>query len=332
MLKTALILAAISTQSPSQELSDFLRDRLRFSNSDISRVERGEVVTRNLDADGNKEVAVVGVVRLEASREQFLERFRDIENFARTPELTQIGRFTSPPGPENLAALTLTDDEFDAMRGCRSRDCDVKLSAARIAELRAMDWEVPGHEDRLADLARSWLLDYVRDYLDRGNEALVIYDDRDQPQPLHDGFHALLAESPYVFEYVPEFHHYLDEYPNVALPGSEDFLYWAVQDVGLKPITSVTHATIYRRTATESPQTLIALKQIYANHYFHAALKLMALVDTADGTDGFYLVYLDRSLFDTKIGWLQRGTVEGRLRESLESRLEAIRQQLAEGG
>lgn len=330
MIKTALILAAISAQSPSPELSTFLRDRLGFSGSDVSRVERGEVVTRKLDADGNKEVAVVGVVRIDASPERFLERFRDIESFARTPELTQIGRFATLPGPEDLAALRLSDGDYDAMRDCRSRDCDVKLSAARIAELRAMNWEGPEHEGRLEELARSWLVEYVRDYLERGNEALVLYDDRDQPQSLHEGFHALLAESPYVYEYVPELHHYVDEYPNVELPGAEDFLYWAVEDVGLKPITSVTHATIYQRPPGQAPGTLVALKQIYASHYFHAALKLLALVEGADG-DGFYLVYLDRSLFDTKIGWLQRGTVEGRLRENLESRLEAIRRQLAEG-
>lgn len=330
MIATALILAAISTQAPSQELSTFLRDRLGFSGSDVSRVERGEVVTRKLDVNGNKEVTVVGVVRIDATAERFLERFRDIESFARTRELTQIRRFGTPPGPEDLAALRLSDDDYDAMRDCRSRDCDVKLSAARIAELRAMDWEAPEHEDRLEELARSWLLEYVRGYLGRGNEALVLYDDRDQPQSLHEGFHALLAESPYVYEYVPELHHYLDEYPNVELPGAEDFLYWAVEDVGLKPITSVTHATIYQRPSGQSPGTLVALKQIYASHYFHAALKLLALVEGAD-SDGFYLVYLDRSLFDTKIGWLQRGTVEGRLRENLESRLEAIRRQLAEG-
>lgn len=327
MIVPALILAAFSIQSPSQDLSTFLRDRLDFSNSDVSKLERGDVVVRTLDVDNNREVTVVGVVRLEGSQREFIERFRDVETFGRTEELREIGTIGALPTLEDLAALRLSDDDLAAMRSCRSGDCDVKLSAARIAQLRSMDWETPGHEDRMGDLARSWLLEYVQGYLEGGNSSLVVYDDRNEPQPLEQGFRALLADSPYVYEYVPEFHHYLEEYPDAELAGAENLLYWAVQDVGLKPITSVTHATIYRRPPGESPGTLIALKQIYASHYFHAALRLLALVDAEEGA-GVYLIYLDRSLFDTKIGWLQRGTVEGRLKDNLEARLEVIQRQL----
>lgn len=177
------------------------------------------MVTRKLDAESDKEVAVVGVARIEVSQQRFLEAFRDIESFMQGENLVQIGRFRTEPGLDDLAALRLTDDDFDAMRDCRSRDCDVKLSAAKIAELREMDWSARDHAERLAGLSRSWLLGYVLGYLESGNASLVVYDDRDEPQPLHEGFHALLAESPYVFEYVPEFHHYVDEYPSRRLPG-----------------------------------------------------------------------------------------------------------------
>lgn len=327
MMLTAMTVAALSVQSPSQDLSTFLRDRLDFSNSDVSKIERGDVVVRKLDVDNDREVTVVGVVRLEGSQREFIERFRDVETFGRTEELTEIGTIGAPPTLDDLAELRLSDDDLAAMRSCRSGDCDLKLSAARIAQLRAMDWETPGHQGRMEDLARSWLFEYVQGYLEGGNSSLVVYDDRNEPQLLEEGFRALLAESPYVYEYVPEFHHYLEEYPDAELAGAENFLYWAVQDVGLKPITSVTHATIHRRPPRESPGTLIALKQIYASHYFHAALSLLALVDAEDGV-GVYLIYLDRSLFDTKIGWLQRGTVEGRMKDRLEARLEAIQRQL----
>ncbi len=72
---------------------------------------------------------------------------------------------------------------------------------------------------------------------------------------------------------------------------------------------------------------------LVVSHYFHAALKLMALVDAEDANNqSFYLVYLDRSLFDSKIGGIKRRIVENRLRDNLQSRLESIRQHLAEAG
>ena len=68
---------------------------------------------------------------------------------------------------------------------------------ARIAELRAMDWSAPDHRERLAELARGWLSDYVRGYLEKGNQALVVYDDRDEPQSLGEGFSALDGPEPF---------------------------------------------------------------------------------------------------------------------------------------
>lgn len=328
-----LLLAMLAPPVPVQELETFLRDRMGYSDSDLAKVERGDVVTRKLERATDKEVALVGVVRMPGSQERFLERFRNIESFMRSEELTRVGRFGVPPAPEDLAELPLLDDDYSAMRDCRSGNCDVKLSAARIAELRAMDWSAPDHRERLAELARGWLSDYVRGYRENGNQALVVYDDRDEPQSLGEGFSALLEQSPYLFEYLPELHHYLEDYPRTELPGSEDLLFWAVEDFGLKPLTTVSHATIYRGAQGTAPQTTVALKQIYASHYFHAALKLMTLVETdVDSAEGFYLVYLDRSLFDTKIGGLRRRIVEGRLEDNLRSRLESIRRQVAEPG
>lgn len=53
-------------------------------------------------------------------------------------------------------------------------------------------------------------------------------------------------------------------------------------------------------TPPGAPFSLAAQKQIYANHYFEAALDLLAIVDRwrADGSSGVYLVRLGRYRFD----------------------------------
>lgn len=323
LTEAAMVLAALTVQDPGMDLTTFLDERLGLSDNEVSQVRAGEVVTRKLEAVSDREVALVGVVRVDVSRDLFLESFMDIESFLIGESVRRAGKFGSPPVVADLAALGLADEDIQALRDCRIGDCDVKLSAERIAEIGALDWSAPENRDRLERMGRAWLVEYVEDYLDRGDSALVIYDDRDNPQPLHEGFHALLAESPYAFRYAPELHHYLDAYPSVALGGAHDFLFWTVLDVGLKPITTLTHATVYPWPAGGTPWTVIALKQIYASHYFHAALGLLTLVD-AEGGDSIYLVYLDRSLFDTKIGWLRRGAVEGRLEDHLRTMLQAI--------
>lgn len=89
-----------------------------------------------------------------------------------------------------------------------------------------------------------------------------------------------------------------------------------MEELGLGPPAAIAHATIYRRPSGSVPQTLVVLNQIYASHYFQAALKVMSLIDDAENPEdqGFYLVYLDRSLFDSKIGGLKRHLAENRLR------------------
>ena len=81
MLTEALMLSALSIQVPGPAMADFLRDRFGFSDSDVSRVYRGEVVTRKLDSSSDREVALVGVVRVGASRARFVAEFEDVESF-----------------------------------------------------------------------------------------------------------------------------------------------------------------------------------------------------------------------------------------------------------
>ena len=101
---------------------------------------------------------------------------------------------------------------------------------------------------------------------------------------------------------------------------------------GLKPTIRVNHAIIYR-TSGPGAVHVLAIKQLYATHYFQTALDLSFCVpsSTVSGEDGFYLITVKGSrqagLTGVK-GGLIRKVVVARTRESLERALDSIREKL----
>ncbi|MGH7333782.1 MAG: hypothetical protein ACREKS_13780, partial [Candidatus Rokuibacteriota bacterium] len=188
-----------------------------------------------------------------------------------------------------------------------------------------MDWSAPDLQTQMNAYARRRLVEYVTDYRARGDSAMAVYDDRGHVNVrASDAFAGLLAESPYVYQNVPSLERYLSSYPRGTLAGGDatEVLFWS-EDLlpRLRPILSVTHQVVY--TPPELPGvTIVAAKQIYANHYFEAAVDLTCVVDRqrADGRPGSYLLVLRRYRFDNlpSGGLLNiRGRAIGALRDQL---------------
>jgi hypothetical protein len=112
----------------------------------------------------------------------------------------------------------------------------------------------------------------------------------------------------------------------VQLEGSEDILYWDKKAFGLRPVVSLTHLTLYAPPSVRSPATtptgptaLIATKQIYATHYFDAALGLTLVFD--DHASGFYILCVDRARTRSLTSFIRgfvRGIVQRRSRDAME--------------
>ena len=175
--------------------------------------------------------------------------------------------------------------------------------------------------------ARRRLVEYVTDYRARGDSAMAIYDDRGNLN-VHasEAFAGMLAESPYVYQNIPSLGRYLAAYPREKLAGATEVLFWSEDAMPhLRPILSVTHQVVY--TPPELPGvTLVAAKQLYADHYFEAALDVTCVVDRqgSDGKPGSYLLVLRRYRFDNMPsgGLLNiRGRAVGALRDQLLSDL-----------
>jgi hypothetical protein len=207
------------------------------------------------------------------------------------------------------------------IKNCKPGDCVVKLPAADMQQIHhEINWSAGAAEvqAQLSAYARRRLVEYVTDYRRRGDSAMAIYDDRGNLNVRSsEAFAAQLAESPYVYQTVPSLQAYLASYPRGALPdGADEIVFWS-EDVlpRLRPILSVTHLVVY--TPPELPgMTLAAAKQIYADHYFEAAVDFTAVVDRNPGS---YVVVLRRYRFDNLPGGILniRGRAINALRDQL---------------
>lgn len=323
------------TQTDSGQPHAFLQKHFGFSTRELASVDQGKIVTKLPSTKDKREIAALGVVRLKVSREFFLQRFMDIETFKKSEFVMQIRKFSDPPRPDDMSELNLESEHMNALKKCKVGACNVKIPAALIDQLRKeVNWSAPGDEERATAITRQFLLDYVRAYLSEGNRVLIEYNDQADPRRLADEVRSMLDQSPYLTESAPEFHKYLGEFPGTQLAGAENFIYWSKERVGgFKPVLSLTHVIVYSR-ANENPfKTMIASKQIYANHYFEGSLALTWLVDaeTEPGKPGCYLIYLNRSRMDGLRGsfsWLRRYLARGRVRDGLMKNIQLMREKL----
>ena len=325
----AAMLSVAAGRARAQPARAALRERFALADDDIDRLDRGMVVSRRLAGVGADEVAFIGAVRLRAPTREAATRVFAGDLPAGGPSLLRRDGFSRPPSARDLETFALPASDVEALRECGVGACDLKLPGDVIGAVRALDWKAPNIDGLASEMMRAWLLEYVRGYVTGGNQSLVIYEDGRSPMALHEGFHALLAAMPFWVDDAPEFHHYLDAFPRQPLPGVHDTIGLYLEDFGLRPLTSVVHSSLYVASAPASlVRGIIARKQIFATHYFRARLSLLAFVD-APATNESYLVWLDRSLFDTRLNRFVRGRVEGELQIDLRARLTRITQTIS---
>jgi hypothetical protein len=310
------------------ELNALLVHDLKFSPADLDDLERGKIVRHTLPPSDPGELSAVGAVRISANKERLAAAYRDIVHFKRNANVLEIGRFSKPPEPSDLDALTITKDDLD-LRNCRVGDCGIRLPADGIHRFeKEIDWRRADADARAASMFKQMLIDNVRSYTSGGPGRITQYDDDSAPiTPVRD-FHAILKSSPYLDVALPGLRAHLEAFPVEPLPGAEDFLYWSKEKFGFAPFISVTHVTI----VPEGPHESIATtRDVYSSRYFDASLALAIASDSARDPNAFYLVYVNRSRASALRGAfakIRRSIAERRVRASLEDNLRDVKQRL----
>jgi hypothetical protein len=305
-----------------------------LSPADIAHIDDGQIVARTLWVKNRREVATLGVVRIQTTPAAYVERLRDIANFKRTNGVLQIGTFSSPPQHGDVASLTVDEGDLKLLRGCRVEDCSLRLSADGIERIRReIDWRADDAAGRASGLVRQILVDYVTHYREGGAAAAMEY--ADTPSPLNVGheFASLVEEDTATWKYVPRLRRHLLEYPAAADKAMSDFIYWSKERVHSRPVISITHVVIAAAVDDGPVNYAIASKQIYAMHYFDASLGLTLLVrDLSVPYPATYVVYLNRSridLFDGLFGAMARRIAAGRARALVAEQLARLQRALA---
>jgi hypothetical protein len=313
-------------QNSDLEFRKILREKLAFDETDFAALQQGGTVVKLLPVQDKREVAVSGLVGLQVPAEVFLQTSRETMFRKNNPAILEIGGFSSTPALDDLKGLTFESRDIEDLKKCVVGDCQLKLSAMMIERLhKEVDWEAQDYSNQATQLLKVMLVDYVRDYLARGDAALIEYNDKAKIVRLAEELSALKASSSYIHDVLDEFLQYARGLPKPKLADVENAVVWSKMKLGLKPVIIINHITIYKNQKEAGPQILIASKQIYASHYFDSSLGLTAFVNIPGASPASYLFYENRSRADGLEGMfskIKRGIVEDRAVDGLKAVLE----------
>ena len=302
---------------PAATAEQYLRS-LGLGASQLHAADGGQVLVRLIKTDDPRDVAIVGMMAVRASRDAVVARALDLSGFV-VAQASRAGLFRSPPSPADVAAVELDRSEYKRLESCRPGHCAFKLSASAMQSFTAdVDWSSPNAKAQADQRLRGDLVRLVADYERRGDAAMPTYDDGPGVRSA-DAFAAVLAQAaPMLAAYAPELHRYLTTYPAGRPAGAHDFVYWWEKRVPrMRPTLMVDHAVVY---APPNEPAFIVRKQVYATHYTEGGLELLAILDgdPAAPVPVTRLIVVRRLRFDyLPVGLFNvRGRVRSRLVEA----------------
>jgi hypothetical protein len=301
----------------------------------IASIDSGRPVAKVLSWGAPSEFYLFGAVHVDAALDGYLTMARNVDHLKSTKGYLAVGELSDSATVAELSALSVDADDVKALASCRVGACAVQLPSASIAAFRDAAAQADAG-DRVTQLTRSTILELVQDYRHGGTAALGDYRDKEDAIRIADRFAAIVEHASAFTSLLPELRRYLLEYPSATLPGSDSFFYWEKVTFGLKPTIRANHAVIYRGRTHDRAFGAVAIKQLYASHYFHTAFDISVCLD--DGAKrpvpGFYLITLKASEQDGLTGVkgsMLRNRIVDKTRSSLESALASIKRSLEQG-
>lgn len=329
-----MAISAVPRAAMSEPARAFLMTAFDLSAGEIGRIDGGHVVTRTLEVKNKREVATLGIIRIKTTPSVYVERLTDIVSFKRTDDVLQIGTFSNPAQPSDVASLTIDDVDLKGLRECRADDCSVRLPAEAIDRLRRdVDWRAPDASQKATQLMRQLFVDYVERYRQSGAAAAMEYADRSPRLNVGQEFASLVHADTVTGKHASPLYRHLLAYPAPSEERVTDFVYWSKELVRSRPVVSITHVAIAAAADGAPVAYAIGSKQIYAMHYFDASLGLTLLMpDRTSTTPATYVVYVNRSridLFDGFFGGVARKIVAGKARGIVAEQLQRLQGVLA---
>jgi hypothetical protein len=245
------------------------------------------------------------------------------------------GQIVAPPRLSELQDAKLDTKEIEALKDCKVGKCSLKISSEMIDSFqKEIDWSASGYKDKVNRLFQEMLFEYIKAYLSGGNRHLITYDDQLQPLSLEQVFNNILHKTSYLFNHSPALYKYLETFPIGKPDGVNSLIYWTKEDIGANHNVLSVNQIIKFIPKNSLLNPVIVSKQIYADHYFEAALGITKVVEnTVTTIPSVYLLYINRSSIDVlrRDGFLNgtiRKKIESRLIDSVNERMKAIKDKI----
>jgi hypothetical protein len=316
LLAAASLAAATGGQLTKIDAERVLAERLGFSNAEVGQVRAGQAVTRLLPSREPVEVAVAGAVRITGTPARLVYWLKEIANFRKALELGTSARLSNPPQAGDFADLSLNAQELDDLKECRPGKCELRLGDPAIARFQSeVDWSAADAPRRANLLMRQLVLQLAQAYVKSGDVGLGTAHNEKTPRASADEFHALLAQASNLYELAPSLAAFIERFPAASLPGAEHFLYWGHGGAGPESTISL-HQLIIAPMAGGG--AAIVDKQLYSSRYTDAAIFVISLAPTADGS-GYYAIIGARArarMLGGMSARLLRGRVESATRDT----------------
>lgn len=331
LLLSSFCLSASNAQDV--QPTKFFHDYVGLKDDQIKAIRNGKAVAKVVESRTPDEVFVFGAVYVQSTPEQYLKLASDIDELRKLPSYLAIRKFSDSPQLSDLDGFTLEADDIKQLKNCEPGKCDVQLPAEAMGAFKqSVNWSAPDAASQVNRLAQKMALEAIQRYTQGGNAALGTYMDKHHPAIVGETFTSLLSRSKALPVYLPELEHYLLDYPDAKSQNIESEFYWEKVNFGLKPTLRIVQAIVYRGPRSTDPAYAVAVKQLYASHYFETALDLTVCVRDQENPDhGFYLITLKGSqqagLTGFKGGIVRKVAVD-KTRSSLERALGAIKQKL----
>jgi hypothetical protein len=326
-----LLIAPVTKAQGPDEPYRFFREFVGLNEDQIGAIRSGKAVAKVVESRTPDEVFVFGSVYVQASPEKYIELASDVDALRKLPGYLAIQSFSDPPQLLDLESFALERQDIEELKNCKVGHCEVQLPTEAMEGFKqSIDWSAPDVASKVNHLARQMAFQALLNYMNGGNTALGVYRDKNHPAAVAETFETLITRLSALPMYLPELNEYLLEYPKAKSDKVQSGFFWEEVNFGLKPTFRIVQRVVYRGTNPSDPAYAIAEKQLYASHYFEAALDLTVCVRDAQ-RPGFYIITVKGSkqagLTGLK-GSIVRKVAVDKARSSLERVLSTIKQRL----
>jgi hypothetical protein len=312
------------------EMTPLLRDLVEtagFSKKSIERIG-DDVLVKELEVENSsRRAAFAGLVRIGTPGAGLADALETLDLATIPGAVDGFGRFGDPPKPADIASLVFSDDDLEVLAECQVEACKFKLDQEGIVQVREIDWDRADAGERFAKLFRDGALNYVRAYREKGNSALIVYDDKSSPVSIAQTLDRLEEQFSELEEEEPRLAAFVTSYPQGRGPAMSDTIVWSVKNFGYRPTVSIDHVVVDRDPETPGATALVTSKTIYASHYLAGRLQLAAVLvgQEALGLPGFYLLLIDQMEFDGHLNGFKRSLLGRGLRDDVKQRMKLLR-------